>query len=111
MTGTQKLQQRNSVKGFRTDTTPVSEISAELQALGFSDYEARSYLALVKVSPSTAYDVSKTTGVPRANVYGAIENLVKKGAVQMVGQQPARFVPVPPKELMSNIAKSTSDRC
>jgi hypothetical protein len=49
--------------------------------------------------------------VPRANVYGAIENLVKKGAVQMVGQQPARFVPVPPKELMSNIAKSTSDRC
>ena len=87
------------------------DILSELQALGFSDYEARSYLGLLASSPATAYDVSKTMGIPRANVYGALENLMKKGAVQPVGERPARFVPVPPAELLGSIAKQTSSRC
>jgi len=95
----------------KSDISVAAEIISELQALGFSDYEARSYLGLVKSSPATAYDVSKIMGIPRANVYGALENLTKKGAAQPVGQRPARFVAVPPAELFGSILKTTSNRC
>lgn len=95
----------------KPDPALTSGIVSELQALGFSDYEARSYLGLLISSPATAYDVSKTMGIPRANVYGALENLTKKGAVQPVDERPARFVPVPPAELLGGIVKKTSSRC
>ena len=46
-----------------------TEMISRLQALGFAEYEARCYLGLVNGPPCTAYDISKITGVPRANVY------------------------------------------
>ena len=57
----------------------------------------RAYFALLKDSPATAYQVSKESGLPRANVYPALESLTNKGAAQPVTETPARYVPVPPE--------------
>lgn len=89
----------------------ADQVLSGLQGLGFSDYEARVYVGLLKSAPSTAYELSKQTGVPRANVYSALENLTTKGAVQPVGERPARYAPVPPKDLLKSIAENTSLLC
>ena len=90
------------------------EKSAEvdsLMELGFSAYEARIYVSLLTSSPATAYEVSKRTGIARANVYSSCESLLSKNAVESIGDRPARIVPVPPKLLLSNIATRTSKLC
>ena len=40
-----------------------------LQRLGFGDYEARAYTALLQRSPMTGYEIAKLSRIPRANVY------------------------------------------
>lgn len=50
----------------------------DLQTLGFSEYEASTYLGVLRKNPATAYEISKTAGLQRANTYAALENLVKK---------------------------------
>ncbi|HVO87607.1 MAG TPA: helix-turn-helix domain-containing protein [Casimicrobiaceae bacterium] len=88
-----------------------TDLASELQALGFSDYEARTYLTLLQCSPATAYEVSKLSGLPRSNTYGALESCTKKGAVQPISQAPVRYVPVDPRVLLNRIADDTSLHC
>jgi len=82
-----------------------------LRQLGFTDYEARIYLQLLKVSPATAYEISKAAGVPRANAYAALEALAQRGAVLPVNEEPLRYVAKPPKNLFEGIAKQTRALC
>ncbi len=91
---------------FRQD-----ELTTELQRLGFSEYEARTYIALLQSNPATAYEISKAAGLPRSNTYGALESCTKKGAVQPVSEAPIRYVPVDPRVLLSRIADDTSAHC
>jgi sugar-specific transcriptional regulator TrmB len=86
-------------------------LSKDLQELGFTDYEARIYIALLQESPVTAYEISKRNGLPRPNVYSALEGLERKQAVQRVSHEPVRFVPVQPKDLLDRISRNVVDRC
>lgn len=83
----------------------------ELHALGFTHHESRCFIALMESHPATAYDVAKRAGVPRANAYSALENLLRKEAVQPVSENPVRFAPVDPETLFRRIAEGTADRC
>lgn len=97
-----------------TQTRPPgeSEVLAEsLQQLGFTGYEARVYLELLKVYPVTAYEIAKQTGLPRANVYNTLSTLEKKAAVQPVNENPVRYVPVDPRQLLDRIQRDTASRC
>lgn len=53
----------------------------QLKKLGFNEYEAKSYVSLVKQGSVTAYQVSKDSGIPRARIYDVLSNLVEKGIV------------------------------
>ncbi len=100
--------------GHRTAIRPAhrnEELAAELQRLGFSEYEARTYLALLQSNPATAYEVSKAAGLPRSNTYGALESCTKKGAVQPFSESPVRYVPIDPRVLLTRIADDTSVHC
>ena len=83
----------------------------DLQALGFSEYEARAYLTLYRSQPATAYEVSKLAGLPKANVYAVLDSLTKKEAVQPISENPLRYVVVPPSVLFNRIAESVAKRC
>ncbi len=80
------------------------EIVEALQRLGFAEYEARAYLALVKRSPLNGYELAKASGVPRANVYGVLERLdARRAVVRLDEPGGTRFAPVPPAELMRRL--------
>jgi HTH-type transcriptional regulator, sugar sensing transcriptional regulator len=78
----------------------MSEPIALMQQLGFSEYEARAYVALLERSPLNGYELAKSSGLPRANVYAVLQKLEERAAVVRVDTPSgARFAPVPPDEL------------
>lgn len=83
----------------------------QLRELGFTDYEARIYLQLLRDSPATAYEIAKATGVPRPNVYSGLEALVQREAVLPVSQNPARYVAADPTDMLDRIARRTRALC
>lgn len=97
-----------------TQLSAVSDMEAlaeGLQQLGFTGYEARVYLRLLKEYPVTAYEIAKQTGLARANVYNSLATLEKKAAVQPVNENPVRYVPVDPRQLLGRIQRDTATRC
>ena len=82
-----------------------------IKGLGFTDYEARVYLALLAKSPATAYEVSNGSGVPRPNTYSALNALATRKAIMPVSANPVRYVPQPPDVLFRTIAARTSELC
>lgn len=84
----------------------------ELQQLGFTDYEAKAYLALLSRSaPSTSYEISKFAGIPRANAYSVLESLAGKRAVRPVSKSPLRYMPMEPDVLLGRIVEETKQQC
>ncbi|MGC5326019.1 TrmB family transcriptional regulator [Brevibacillus sp. SYSU BS000544] len=83
----------------------MDEYVKELQKLGFSQYECKAYIGLLKNSPITGYEISKRTGVPRSMIYEVIGKLLDKGAVFTVPSDPVKYAPLPAKELIGRLRK------
>lgn len=52
-----------------------------LKKIGLTENEIKIYLNLLKTGSSTAYDISKKTGIYRVHVYDKLEQLMDKGLV------------------------------
>jgi sugar-specific transcriptional regulator TrmB len=96
---------------LRSTDRGIAALLDDLQGLGFSDYEARAYVALLQMPPATAYEVSKTADLPKSNAYAVLESLHRKQAVQPVSEAPVRYMAVAPEILFGSIAASTEQRC
>lgn len=83
----------------------MDEVMKELQKLGFSQYECKAYIGLLKHYPATGYEISKQTGVPRSMIYEVLGKLMDKGAVHLVPSEPVKYVPVSATELMDRMRK------
>ena len=72
------------------------QLFARLVEIGFSEYEAKAYVAALALGATTGYQVAKESGVPRSTVYEVLNKLAARGAVltQTFGDQ-VRYVPVP----------------
>lgn len=88
-----------------------SVLLADLKRLGFTEYEARIYLQLLRESPATAYEISKSAGVPRPNAYHALEALTQRGAVLPVSEDPVRYIAAPPQEFLDSLSRQISSIC
>jgi HTH-type transcriptional regulator, sugar sensing transcriptional regulator len=88
----------------------MKETAQILQRLGFGDYEARAYMALLQRSPMTGYEIAKLSRIPRANVYNILPGLEEHGAVVRVDSPSGvRYAAVPPSELMPRLADRFND--
>lgn len=90
------------------------EILTGLTRMGFTEYEAKVYLALLHESPATGYQLSKKSGVPRSMVYEALGRLSMRGAVMdTVEGRATLYRPIPPDVLLDRYEedqrKMTSD--
>jgi sugar-specific transcriptional regulator TrmB len=81
-----------------------------LSALGFSSQEARVYLALLQQPSATGYEVAKTAGLQRANVYQVLAALHDRGIVDRISDSPTRFVAHPPADVLGRIKRQTAER-
>ena len=75
----------------------------KLKQVGFSEYEAKAYIALLEENPLTAYEIAKNSGVPTSKIYEVIRKLENKGTVQSIhGERSKMFIPAPPDEFIQN---------
>jgi HTH-type transcriptional regulator, sugar sensing transcriptional regulator len=77
------------------------EFLSGLTGMGFTEYEAKVYLALLHDNPATGYQLSKKSGVPRSMVYEALGRLSVRGAVmETVEGRATLYRPLPPDVLL-----------
>ena len=78
------------------------DLLAGLLAIGFTESEAKTYLALLQDHPATGYHISKKSGVPRSMVYEALGRLHARGAVLETSDGRAmQYRPLPPEVLLA----------
>lgn len=90
-------------------TTPET-VSDRLVQLGFSTYEARTYVGLLGTGTATGYAVANATGVPQPKVYETLRRLKERGAVVQLAGHPARWSAVPPDTLLQHLDEEFSGR-
>lgn len=72
------------------------ELLMYLKEIGLSKYEACAYLCLLRRGVSTAQEISDGSNVPQPRVYDALDELSKKGFVDIQPGRPKKFGPVDP---------------
>lgn len=50
-----------------------------LQSIGLTQYESKTFIALVSNGSNTPFQISKISGIPRARIYDTLDSLVDKG--------------------------------
>jgi sugar-specific transcriptional regulator TrmB len=76
----------------------------KLVRIGFSEYEAKSYVALLRESPITGYQIAKLSGVPRSMVYEVLGKLVARGAVMTLRKEGStQYAPVEANEFLDQL--------
>jgi predicted transcriptional regulator len=81
-------------------STPIEQ----LQQLGFSQYEAQAYVALLQRSPLTGYELAKVSSIPRPNIYPVLARLEERGAVvRLEDAGGSHYAPVAADELVRHL--------
>jgi HTH-type transcriptional regulator, sugar sensing transcriptional regulator len=89
----------------------LNELVQRLQALGFSQYEARAYCALLQKSPANGHEVAKLAGIPTSKIYETLERLKQKGAALVQRSEPTLWAPVPHRELVGRLRHDMEATC
>lgn len=98
---------RHAHSGLQDDASVLKEF----KAIGFTEYEAKVYMQLLRSGAATAYEIAKESGVPRPNTYNALEALTKRGSVLPVNETPRRYVANDPENHLASIGRNTMALC
>ncbi len=82
------------------------KILDKLSELGLNRYEAMAYTTLLKHDEITAYEISKSSGVPQSKVYEVMKKLTDKGLAMALGLNPVKYTPLPIDNFLSNYKES-----
>ena len=81
-----------------------SDVTDKLVAIGFSEYEAKAYAALLRENPVTGYQLAKISGVPRSMIYEVLGKLTARGAAMTLRTRGStRYAPVPAAEFLDQL--------
>lgn len=83
------------------------EATQQLQALGFSEYEARAYIALLEHGALTGYRLARYSGIPRPNIYPVLDRLQQRGAVSRIQfKEGVRYSALPAEEMLARLSRT-----
>jgi sugar-specific transcriptional regulator TrmB len=79
-------------------------LTGKLVKIGFSEYEAKAYIALLRKSPVTGYELAKVSGVPRSMIYEVMGKLTGRGAAMTLRTGgTTKYAPIPASEFLSQL--------
>lgn len=78
----------------------LSNLIKALNDFGLTNYEAKTYLALLEKHPAHGNDISRRSGVPGPKIYETLDRLKQKGIVAALETNPVTYEPLPYKELL-----------
>jgi sugar-specific transcriptional regulator TrmB len=83
-----------------------ADMMDKLVRIGFSEYEAKAYAALLRESPVTGYQLSKLCGVPRSMIYEVVGKLTARGAAMTLRTGGStKYAPVPAAEFLDQLRR------
>jgi Cd2+/Zn2+-exporting ATPase len=89
----------------------MDELIQELTHIGFTEYDARVYIALLGDHPASGYQISKASGVPRSMAYASLARLASRGAVlKSTGEKATTYRPLPPDVLLAQLHQEHESR-
>jgi len=87
-------------------TDPIDK----LVEIGFSEYEAKAYIALLRENPVSGYQLSKISGVPRSMIYEVLGKLTARGAAMTLHTGGAtKYAPVAAAEFLDQLLREQED--
>lgn len=86
------------------------EIIENLSKIGFTQYEAKAYLALLESGPGGGYGVAKNAKIPTAKIYEVLASLVTKGFAESDGMEKPCYHAVEPRGVLDGLNKSFQKR-
>ncbi len=66
------------------------EIISSFKKLGLTEYEAKTYLTLVKKAEASPLEITLASKVPQPKVYTSLNSLAAKGLVEVVSERPRK---------------------
>jgi sugar-specific transcriptional regulator TrmB len=88
----------------------VPETESLMEALGFTEYEAKCFVAATRVGTGTAKELSEVGDVPRARVYDCMDSLAERGLVDVQEASPKRYRAVRPQTAVATLQRAFEDR-
>ena len=82
------------------------DIVESLSRLGFTSYEARAYVALLRAGSGTGYSIAKKSGIPSSKIYQVLLTLAQKGAIIGDGAEKNNYSAVAPDAVLNGIKSS-----
>jgi sugar-specific transcriptional regulator TrmB len=70
------------------------------EILELSDYQESTLETLLTMGRSTAPNLAEATGVPKARIYGVLEELANRGFIEVTPSRPKEYEAKPPAELL-----------
>ena len=82
----------------------TEQLLPKMVKLGFSEYEAKAYIALLGKNPVSGYELAKQSGVPRSMIYEVVGKLAARGAaLTLHSGSVTRYAPVPAAEFLDQL--------
>ena len=88
----------------------MKEVQSSLVKFGLTSNAAKAYTALLKNNPSTGYEISSQTDIPRSAIYNVLNRLVSLGYANIVGDSPKRYIPLQPSALIELLNQSHNEK-
>lgn len=85
------------------------DIVRTLTGIGFKEYEAKAYMALIGLGNATAREISEISGVPHGRIYSVLRSLADKGYIFVGEGSPAHYCAEKPSDIL-NPLKTEIDR-
>ncbi|QHS17302.1 TrmB family transcriptional regulator [haloarchaeon 3A1-DGR] len=77
-----------------------------LETLDLTEYEERALNRLIELGRTTAPDLSEATGIPKARIYGVLDELADAGYVKVIPGRPKRYQPKPPETILDRAVEN-----
>ncbi len=84
-----------------------TELITSLIRLGFTQYEAQAYAALVGQAALTGAEVGRRAGMPPSKIYETLGRLEARGAVLVNRSEPVRYAAVPHRSLLEDLRSAS----
>ncbi|WP_430504740.1 TrmB family transcriptional regulator [Haloparvum sp. PAK95] len=78
----------------------TNEAERLLERLDLPEYERTALRELLTLGRTTAPDLAEATGIPKARIYGVLDELVDRGFVELIPERPKKYQPKPPEEIL-----------
>ncbi len=94
------------IDDFREETEQIIE---GLQRFGLTEYQAKTYTALVAHGVADADTIASTADLPRTSVYKALSSLQDMGYAVVTEGRPKIYRPAEPLEVKTRLARQLDD--